>query len=294
MIVDKLNKLVYNSKCINPKTAADDKERSAGMDKEILSLEEAAELFNVSVKTFIKLLREEKVPARKIGREWRFSRKALIDWLSAGDSQAYSASESETREFFNRVAPEWEELRKNHHDEAVIKKLFEMDILESHMTVLDLGAGNGYISRAVARSVNKVYAVDISAEMLKELGKKAREAGIGNITAIEADGQDVPLEESSIDVILANMYLHHIEEPVIAIKEMYRLLKPGGTVFLADLKEHSNMELKEYMHDLWAGFREDDIRKWFSSNRFKDIKIESVGEAFILTARKKRQKAAAK
>ncbi|NLO40177.1 MAG: helix-turn-helix domain-containing protein, partial [Ruminiclostridium sp.] len=37
-------------------------------------MEEAAELFGVSIKTFIKLLREENVPARKIGREWRFSK----------------------------------------------------------------------------------------------------------------------------------------------------------------------------------------------------------------------------
>ena len=69
------------------------------MDKEILNMEEAAELFNVSIKTFIKLLKEEKVPARKIGREWRFSRQALIQWLSAGDSQQYSSSESDPKSF---------------------------------------------------------------------------------------------------------------------------------------------------------------------------------------------------
>ena len=56
----------------------------AWVDKEILNMEEAAELFNVSVKTFIKLLKEEKVPGRKIGREWRFSRSALVNWLSSG------------------------------------------------------------------------------------------------------------------------------------------------------------------------------------------------------------------
>ena len=66
------------------------------MEKEILTMEEAAERFSVSIKTFIKLLKEEKVPGRKIGREWRFSRKALIDWLSSGDSQVYSSSEGDT------------------------------------------------------------------------------------------------------------------------------------------------------------------------------------------------------
>lgn len=83
------------------------------MDKEILNMEEAAELFGVSIKTFIKLLKEESVPGRKIGREWRFGRKALIDWLSLGDSKFYSGSEVETKEFFNEVAEKWEELRKD-------------------------------------------------------------------------------------------------------------------------------------------------------------------------------------
>ena len=118
-------------------------------------MEEAAEFFGVSIKTFIKLLKEEKVPARKIGREWRFSRKALIEWLSAGDSQVYSYSETDAKEFFNNVAPEWEELRKTYYDESIKSKLFEMKMLQKGMTVVDLGSGDGYISRAVAKQVRE-------------------------------------------------------------------------------------------------------------------------------------------
>lgn len=59
------------------------------MDDAILNLEQAAEVLGVSEKTLIKLLREEQVPARKIGREWRFSREALTHWLAQGDSLAY-------------------------------------------------------------------------------------------------------------------------------------------------------------------------------------------------------------
>lgn len=59
------------------------------MDSDILNIEQATEFFGISEKTLIKLLREEHLPARKIGREWRFSRKALIEWLAAGDSTRY-------------------------------------------------------------------------------------------------------------------------------------------------------------------------------------------------------------
>jgi len=66
---------------------------------EILNLEEACQLLNISERTIIKLLREDHLPARKIGREWRFSKQALIDWLAKGDSNAYS-NQSEPIAYF--------------------------------------------------------------------------------------------------------------------------------------------------------------------------------------------------
>ena len=59
------------------------------MDNDILNLEQAIEFFGVSERTMIKLLREERIPARKIGREWRFSKTALLHWLGEGDSVNY-------------------------------------------------------------------------------------------------------------------------------------------------------------------------------------------------------------
>jgi len=60
------------------------------MEKDILNLEEACGFLGVSERTLIKLLREEHLPARKIGREWRFGRQALINWISSGDSSEHS------------------------------------------------------------------------------------------------------------------------------------------------------------------------------------------------------------
>lgn len=59
------------------------------MDDGILNLEQATEVLGVSEKTLIKLLREDHIPARKIGREWRFSKDALVNWLACGDSLNY-------------------------------------------------------------------------------------------------------------------------------------------------------------------------------------------------------------
>ncbi len=54
--------------------------------RDILNIDEAAALLGVSIKTFNKVLHSEDMPARKIGREWKFSRQALIDWVGRGRS----------------------------------------------------------------------------------------------------------------------------------------------------------------------------------------------------------------
>ena len=57
--------------------------------KEILNIDEAAVLLGVSTKTFAKVLREGEIPGRKIGREWKFARRALIDWVASGRSRDF-------------------------------------------------------------------------------------------------------------------------------------------------------------------------------------------------------------
>ena len=58
-------------------------------DQEILNIDDAAAFLGVSVKTFSKVLREEDVPGRKVGREWKFSRRALIAWIGSTSTREY-------------------------------------------------------------------------------------------------------------------------------------------------------------------------------------------------------------
>ena len=62
---------------------------SESNSRDILNIEEAAALLGVSIKTFNKVLHNQNIPARKIGREWKFSRLALIEWVGGGRSQDF-------------------------------------------------------------------------------------------------------------------------------------------------------------------------------------------------------------
>ncbi|MHC4262369.1 MAG: helix-turn-helix domain-containing protein [Planctomycetota bacterium] len=69
---------------------------SGSTDPDILNIEQAAALLGVSVKTFNKVLHSQDMPARKIGREWKFSRRHLIDWVGSGRSvDFYRENQSE-------------------------------------------------------------------------------------------------------------------------------------------------------------------------------------------------------
>ena len=76
--------------------------------RDILDIEEAAALLGVSIKTFNKVLHTEDMPARKIGREWKFSRQALIDWVGRGRSSDFykdsAATEARPRARARRTA----------------------------------------------------------------------------------------------------------------------------------------------------------------------------------------------
>lgn len=52
------------------------------LERDVLTLEQAAELLQVSQNTLRKLIQEGQIPARKVGREWRFSRQVLLDWVA--------------------------------------------------------------------------------------------------------------------------------------------------------------------------------------------------------------------
>ena len=58
-------------------------------DREILNIDGAAAFLGVSIKTFSKVMRDGDVPGRKVGREWKFSRQALIDWVGSRTSREF-------------------------------------------------------------------------------------------------------------------------------------------------------------------------------------------------------------
>jgi len=109
------------------------------MNDDILNVEQATEFLGVSEKTLIKLLREEHIPARKIGREWRFSKEALTGWLASGDSinyinqnERYMVSEDipgASSALFNKIGKALSELKEHDNNIKIILNELDRDII---------------------------------------------------------------------------------------------------------------------------------------------------------------------
>src|SRR5690606_38712227 len=69
--------------------------------------------------------------------------------------------------------------------------------------------------------------------------------------------------DNSQDAVFANMFLHHAPDPLAAIKEMTRILKPGGRLIISDLDSHNHTWMQEEMADEWPDFERAQIIEWF-------------------------------
>ena len=109
--------------------------------------------------------------------------------------------------------------------------------LSKDSTVLDIGCGTGGLSTHFANACRHVYSVDISGEMISILEGKIKTHGIKNISTAQAGFLTYNHKGESPDAVVANMTLHHLPDfwKQIALCRLYDILKPGGSLFLADV-----------------------------------------------------------
>lgn len=184
--------------------------------------------------------------------------------------------EQTSSRYFSRIAKEWDNLRKGYFGPGVMESALAHAYLRPEMTAADIGAGTGFIAAGLAPLVARVHVVDGSAEMLDV----AREnlSGFENVEFHVAEGTHLPFEDGQLDVVFANMFLHHMPDPLAAIQEMARVLRPGGRLVITDMDAHTHAWLKEEMADVWQGFERPQIRAWFEEAGLVNVIVDCTGE----------------
>jgi len=132
------------------------------------------------------------------------------------------------------------------HHEAVLRShrwrtaensaAYLLPLLRPGMRLLDVGCGPGTLTADLAARVapGEVLAVDVSAEVIAEAEAHAREVGATNIVFQAGDFRSAGLAPGSFDVVHAHQVLQHLRDPVSALIEMRRLVRPEGVVAARD------------------------------------------------------------
>jgi ubiquinone/menaquinone biosynthesis C-methylase UbiE len=113
--------------------------------------------------------------------------------------------------------------------------------------VVDLGAGTGLLTLALAPRVRELVAVDISERMLQRLDHTASADGVHNVTPLVADLRRLPLEDESATLVVSNYAFHHLEDTgkELALAEARRILRPGGRLVICDMMFSLSLEARD-------------------------------------------------
>jgi len=192
-----------------------------------------------------------------------------------------------SRAYFDGIGAGWDRMREGFFPDHVRERALAVAAVEAGRLAVDLGAGTGFLTEALlARGVD-VIAVDQSQVMLDALrGKFPRATSPpaasmpdhARLDCRTGEAEQLPIDDASVDYCLANMFLHHVERPAVAIAEMARILKPGGIAVITDLDAHRHTWLRDEHHDRWMGFDRLDIGAWLRDAGLGNVRVGDIGD----------------
>jgi ubiquinone/menaquinone biosynthesis C-methylase UbiE len=183
-------------------------------------------------------------------------------------------------------------------EQAVVERCFDLGIRSG--TVLDVGTGSGLIPvRLALRNPDLViHALDLSSGALGRAARNATEWGVGlRILLNHGDGTQMPFEDDLFDAVVCNLVLHRVSDPVALIRQMGRVCKDSGVLFLRDLRRpqglftriragwrgrrYSGEFRRAFEAGLQSAFTLSELRELVAASGVSRLKIISMGESHL-------------
>ena len=208
----------------------------------------------------------------------------LLEWVGQQDlpkplarrlNRILTERQSRSSEFFSRAAHRWDQLRLEAFGDAFHLEALAA-LLPRDWVVADIGTGTGYMLPVLADTFRKVMAVDPVPEMLEVARSRCRAENIRNVIFRKGDLGRLPIQQGRVDLALAVLVLHHVPAPEDALRELGRIVKPGGRLLIVEQQTHQLEAFHERMQDRWWGFEPAKLTRAVAAAGFEDIHCRAL------------------
>lgn len=213
--------------------------------------------------------------------------KALSQNISCCSTSSYCCGTDQAKKIGKKVGysdyemnvvPEGANLGFGCGNPVALASLKEGDV------VLDLGSGAGFDAFLSAQRVGKtgrVIGVDMTPEMIAKAKENAKKGKYANVEFRLGEIEKLPVEDSSVDVIISNCVINLTPDKEAVFKEAHRVLKSGGRLMVSDLVLAKDLpkELKDsveaYVGCLAGAIKKDEYLKFITAAGFHEVKVIS-------------------
>jgi ubiquinone/menaquinone biosynthesis C-methylase UbiE len=121
-----------------------------------------------------------------------------------------------------------------HAKGASLERLVALTSPQKNWRVLDVATGGGHVAYTFAPHVERVWATDITQEMIDMVRGEAKKRGLANVRTTYAKAEALPFEDASFDLVTCRIAPHHFDSIPEFLGEVHRVLKPGGLAAIVD------------------------------------------------------------
>jgi ArsR family transcriptional regulator len=170
---------------------------------------------------------------------------------------------ADAQTFFAGAAGDWDKLRAQLYGDSFSTAAM-LGLVPADWVVADLGCGTGTIAQSLSPylSRGKVIGIDQSEAMLKAARKRTAE--LLNVEVKRGDLEELPLDDGSCDAALLVLVLAYVADPAAVIREIARVLKPGGRAVIVDLLPHDREEFRRQLGQQTMGFDPGEMTRMFN------------------------------
>jgi ubiquinone/menaquinone biosynthesis C-methylase UbiE len=165
--------------------------------------------------------------------------------------------------YFEEHAHEWNDIRSLHVPEETVERELLALVGESPVgDLLDVGTGTGRVLALLAPRATRAVGVDRSHEMLALARASLAGAEYRHVQLRHGDMYHLALPAQSMDLAVLHQVLHFADDPTAVMREIARVLRPGGRLLLVDFAPHAEESLRDQHAHRRLGFSSEDVMHW--------------------------------